>query len=147
MRGKFPRPASKRRTAPLALAALGGRATITVRYVGSAEGRRLNHAYRDRDNATNVLSFAYGGGGRGEALTGDIVLCAPVLRREARARQDAGRACCASDGARRAAPAGHDHQSAAAAARMEALEKKILARLGLRIPTPAISDLREPMVR
>ncbi|MEK7436287.1 MAG: rRNA maturation RNase YbeY [Pseudomonadota bacterium] len=117
------------------LAALGGRATITVRYVGSAEGRRLNHAYRDRDNATNVLSFAYGSGGRGEALTGDIVLCAPVLRREARAQGKTLAAHVAHLTVHGALHLqGHDHQSAAAAARMEALEKKILARLGFANP-------------
>ena len=117
------------------LAALGGRATITVRYVGSAEGRRLNHAYRDRDNATNVLSFAYGSGGRGEALTGDIVLCAPVLRREARAQGKTLAAHVAHLTVHGALHLqGHDHPSAAAAARMEALEKKILARLGFANP-------------
>ena len=117
------------------LAALGDKATITVRYVGNAEGRRLNHAYRDRDYATNVLSFAYGGGARGEALTGDIVLCAPVLRREARAQGKTLAAHVAHLTVHGALHLqGHDHQSPGAAARMEALEKKILARLGFANP-------------
>ena len=68
------------------VAALAQSAAITVRFVGLAEGRRLNRAFRDRDYATNVLSFGYGKPGRGKALSGDIVLCAPVVRREARAQ-------------------------------------------------------------
>ena len=67
-------------------AALERDAAITVRFVGAAEGRALNRAYRGRDYATNVLSFDYGDDGRGQILAGDIVLCAPVLRREARAQ-------------------------------------------------------------
>ncbi len=50
---------------------------ITVRIVGSREGRRLNRAFRRKDHATNVLSFPLGG-------EGDIVLCHPVVAREAR---------------------------------------------------------------
>jgi probable rRNA maturation factor len=53
---------------------------VTLRIVGRAEGRRLNHAYRRRSYATNVLSFAYGRG------RGDVVLCHPVIAREARAQ-------------------------------------------------------------
>jgi probable rRNA maturation factor len=51
---------------------------VTLRVVGAAEGRRLNLAFRARDYATNVLSFAYG------RSHGDIVLCHPVIAREAR---------------------------------------------------------------
>ena len=53
-----------------------GALAITIRIVGSREGRRLNHAYRKRDYATNVLSFD----------TGDIALCHPVIVREAQAQ-------------------------------------------------------------
>jgi probable rRNA maturation factor len=52
---------------------------VTLRIVGTAEARRLNHAFRQRDYATNVLSFSYGPG------HGDLVLCHPVIAREARA--------------------------------------------------------------
>ncbi|MBE0612207.1 MAG: rRNA maturation RNase YbeY [Burkholderiales bacterium] len=116
-------------------AALGRSAAITVRYVGNAEGRRLNRAYRDRDYATNVLSFAYGSIGKGEVLAGDIVLCAPVLRREARAQGKALVAHVAHLTVHGALHLqGHDHQTGAAAARMEALERTILAKLGFADP-------------
>ena len=48
-------------------AALEQSAAITVRFVGAAEGRRLNREYRDKDYATNVLSFGYGSSGRGQS--------------------------------------------------------------------------------
>ena len=53
---------------------------VVVRIVGAAEGRSLNRRFRMRDYATNVLSFPYGGG------RGDIVLCHPVVAKEARAQ-------------------------------------------------------------
>ena len=116
-------------------AALEQSAAITVRFVGAAEGRALNHAYRDRDCATNVLSFGYGAALPGQALTGDIVLCAPVLRREARAQGKALAAHVAHLTVHGALHLqGHDHQSPSAAARMEALEKRILAKLGFPDP-------------
>ena len=63
-----------------ALAALGRDAEVTVRYVAEAEGRRLNRQYRGKDYATNVLTFVY----ESEPLRGDVVICAPVVAREAR---------------------------------------------------------------
>lgn len=59
----------------------GGRA-ITIRIVGAREGRALNRQFRERDYATNVLSFD----------TGDIVLCHPVIVREAREQKKTVRA-------------------------------------------------------
>jgi len=114
-------------------AAIGCSAAITVRYVGVAEGRALNRAYRGRDYATNVLSFGYGASG--DALEGDLVLCAPVLRREARAQGKplaAHVAHLAVHGALHLQ--GYDHESPRAAARMEALETRILAKLGFPDP-------------
>lgn len=120
-------------------AALEQSAAITVRYVGAAEGRALNRAYRDRDYATNVLSFGYGGAARGQVLTGDLVLCAPVLRREARAQGKELAAHVAHLTVHGALHLqGHDHEQPRAAARMEALEKKILAQLGF--PDPYAGD-------
>jgi probable rRNA maturation factor len=52
---------------------------LTVRIVGSAESRALNRRYRGKDQPTNVLSFAGPRGG-----LGDLVICAPVVRREAK---------------------------------------------------------------
>jgi probable rRNA maturation factor len=51
-----------------------------LRIVGVGEARRLNAIFRKKKKATNVLSFAYGGG------RGDVVLCHPVIAREARAQ-------------------------------------------------------------
>jgi len=120
-------------------AALVQSAAITVRFVGAAEGRKLNRTYRGLDCATNVLSFSYGNRECGKALAGDIVLCAPVLRREARAQRKTLAAHVAHLTVHGALHLqGHDHQSPGAAARMEALEKRILAKLGY--PDPYAGD-------
>jgi probable rRNA maturation factor len=121
-------------------AALGQSAAITVRFVGAAEGRRLNREYRGKDYATNVLSFGYGSSGRSHALAGDLVLCAPVVRREARAQGKTLSAHVAHLTVHGALHLqGHDHQRPRAAARMEALEKRILAQLGY--PDPYAGDV------
>jgi len=73
-----------------ALAALERPVHVTVRFVGAREGRTLNRTYRGRDYATNVLTFEYGEHGGG--LLGDIVLCAPVVKREAKEQGKAVRA-------------------------------------------------------
>lgn len=120
-------------------AALAQSAAITLRFVGAREGRKLNREYRNRDYATNVLSFGYGSSGRGQALAGDLVLCAPVLRREARAQRKTLAAHVAHLTVHGALHLqGHDHLKPRAAARMEALEKRILARLGF--PDPYSGD-------
>jgi probable rRNA maturation factor len=72
------------------LAALQSDARITLRFVGTAEGRALNRAYRGKDYATNVLTFAYApaeAGGTAHATVADIVLCLPVIAREALAQR------------------------------------------------------------
>src|SRR5204862_4022400 len=61
-----------------ALAAILPGSRITLRVVGTREGRLLNTTFRKRSYATNVLSFSYGRG------HGDVVLCHPVIRREAK---------------------------------------------------------------
>jgi probable rRNA maturation factor len=115
-------------------AALARAAAVTVRFVGRTEGRRLNRAYRGRDYATNVLTFAYDRTPRG-ALAGDIVLCAPVIAREAREQRKALRAHYAHLTVHGALHLqGYDHQQARDAARMERLETRILARLGFPDP-------------
>ena len=60
--------------------ALADDAEITVRIVGEAEGRALNLSYRQKDYATNVLTFDYS---QAPLVTADLVLCAPVVAREA----------------------------------------------------------------
>ncbi len=106
-------------------AALPGYAEVTVRLVGAAEGRRLNLAYRGKDYATNVLTFAYG------KDAGDIVICPAVVAREA---AEQGKTL-AQHFAHLAVHGilhmrGYDHEDAADAARMERAEKRILKRLG-----------------
>jgi probable rRNA maturation factor len=115
-------------------AALERAACITVRFVGAVEGRRLNRDYRGRDYATNVLTFVYAAG-RDGALEGDIILCAPVVAREARAQRLAPRARYAHLAVHGALHLqGYDHERAADAERMEARERTILAQLGFADP-------------
>ena len=108
---------------------------VTLRFVGAREGRALNARYRGRDYATNVLTFVYD-----EVVprTGDIVVCVPVVTREARAQGKALRAHIAHlivHGMLHLQ--GYDHERGADAARMEAREVALLARLGYRDPYAA----------
>ena len=112
--------------------ALRGSARVTVRVVGSREGRVLNHRYRGRDYATNVLTFTYRDDAR---LCGDIALCAPVIGREARDQGktlEAHYAHLLVHGLLHLQ--GHDHRRKQDAERMEALEISILKRLGYSDP-------------
>ena len=113
-------------------AALQAPAELTVRVVGEDEGRRLNREYRGRDYATNVLTFDYA---TSPVVVADLVLCAPVLVREAAQAARPLQAHCAHllvHGTLHAQ--GFDHQRAAPARRMEALETAILLSLGLDDP-------------
>jgi probable rRNA maturation factor len=71
-------PARVRRWVGLALARPG---EITVRIVDAEEGRALNRQYRGKDYATNVLTFDYA---QEPVVAADLVLCAPVVEREAK---------------------------------------------------------------
>jgi probable rRNA maturation factor len=64
-------------------AALERDAEVAVRIVGAEEGQTLNHDYRHKNYATNVLTFCYDDPPSGAPLMGDLVLCAPVVEREA----------------------------------------------------------------
>lgn len=129
----LPAATSLRRWARAALQRPSDSVEATIRLVDGHEGRRLNRLYRGRDRATNVLTFCYGEiDGR---LLGDIVLCAPVLRREARAQRKTLRAHCAHlvvHGLLHLQ--GHDHVRMRDARRMEAAEIAILAALGFADP-------------
>jgi probable rRNA maturation factor len=110
-----------------ARAALPGGGRVTVRYVAATEARRLNRQFRGKDYPTNVLSFAY----EGSPPRGDVVICAPVVAREAREQRKAVQAHHAHmlvHGLLHVA--GHDHEHAAQAATMERRERRILASLG-----------------
>mgnify|MGYP000848418664 CR=1 FL=1 len=128
----LPVPATLRRWAR---AALERDVRVTLRFTGLAEGRRLDALYRGRDYATNVLTFVYDDA---FPLAGDIVLCVPVLRREARWGGKTLRAHCAHlvvHGMLHLQ--GHDHANPRDAARMEARESAILAVLGYADPYAA----------
>ncbi len=114
----------------------GSDAELCVRIVDEDEMKALNSRYRGKDYAANVLSFAAGLPPElGIPLLGDIVVCAPVVCREA----------CSQGKKERAHWAhllvhgtlhllGHDHQEAHAAVAMESLETRILAALGISDP-------------
>jgi len=127
------------RCAVSAAAELAGDVEIAVRVVDAATMQALNRDYRDRDRPTNVLSFPAGpieGLPASESRPlGDIVLCAPVIAGEA---ADQGKrpadhwAHMLVHGALHLA--GYDHIEAGDAARMEALETRILAQQGVADP-------------
>lgn len=123
---------ARHRVARWLRAALAGPAEITVRVVGEDEGRALNRGYRRRDYATNVLTFDYQ---REPVVVADLVLCAPVVAREAREQHrtlEAHYAHLLVHGALHAQ--GWDHQRAAQARRMEARETELLRSLGYADP-------------
>jgi probable rRNA maturation factor len=109
-------------------------AQIGVRLAGLAEARRLNRDFRGRDYATNVLTFEYGADPSG-VLRGDIILCAPVLKREAREQKKtllAHAAHLTIHGVLHAL--GYDHLKTREANRMEKLESRILLEMGIDDP-------------
>jgi probable rRNA maturation factor len=132
----IPSATSLRRWVRAALGEEHAAAELCVRIVDEAEMRELNARYRHRDYATNVLSFpAELPAGVDLPLLGDIVVCAPVVNREAAAQRKAPRAHWAHmlvHGTLHLL--GHDHERPREAARMEALEKRVLA--GLKFPDP-----------
>jgi probable rRNA maturation factor len=114
-----------------AKAALVTDAVATLRVVDEPEGLQLNQDYRDKAYATNVLTFAYGAESEGEPLTGDMVLCAPVVEREAREQGkslEAHYAHLTVHGMLHLQ--GYDHEEEEDAVAMEAVETFIMARLG-----------------
>ena len=115
-----------------ARAALERDAEITIRIVNEAEGRQLNHDYRHKDYATNVLSFVYE---TAPVVLGDLVLCAPVVTREAQEQDKSAIAHYAHlivHGVLHLQ--GYDHENDADAAVMEAREIEIVTGLGFANP-------------
>ncbi len=112
-------------------AALRVPAEITVRFVGASEGARLNQDYRGKSGPTNVLSFIY----TDSPLIGDLVICLPVVMREAAAQNKDMLAHCAHlivHGVLHLQ--GWDHQTETEAQAMEALESEIVTGLGFAPP-------------
>ena len=113
-----------------------GPVELSIRIVDEAEGEELNRSYRQRAGATNVLSFPFEPPpGAESALLGDLLLCAPVVAREA-----------AEQGKQASAHwahlvvhgvlhlLGYDHKSKQQARVMEGSEVRILAALGFPDP-------------
>lgn len=115
---------------------------VSLRVVDEAEGRALNLSYRHKDYATNVLSFpAEWSPPGGNRFIGDLALCAPVVAREASEQGKALKAHYAHlciHGVLHLL--GFDHESDAEAARMEALEIRALATLGISNPYESAMD-------
>jgi probable rRNA maturation factor len=139
VRGWSPRRADLERWASAALGARAAGAELSVRVVGPAESRRLNARYRGRDQPTNVLSFPSPAlpatAPAGARALGDLVICARVLRGEAREQAKTLKAHWAHlivHGALHLI--GYDHQRAADARRMERREIAVLRRLGFANP-------------
>lgn len=135
---------SRRALAGWARAALAGlrrpRVELTVRLVGERESAALNLRYRGRRGPTNVLSFAYehrpgARATRVSASLGDVVICAPLVRREARAQGKAETAHWAHLLIHAIMHLrGYDHRHKNDARIMEAAETRVLARLGFPDP-------------
>jgi probable rRNA maturation factor len=112
-------------------AALQSDAEFTVRIVDADEGQALNRDYRQKDYATNVLTFDYSR----DPLMADLVLCAPVVEAEA---AEQGKELVAHyahllvHGALHAQ--GLDHEVESDALIMEAREREVLAALGFADP-------------
>ena len=111
-------------------------AEITVRIVGEDEGRQLNRDYRQKDYATNVLTFDYA---QEPVVSADLVLCAPVVAREAKEQNKSLQEHYVHllvHGALHAQ--GWDHETGEQDAQeMEAYETDILAGLGFADPYAA----------
>jgi probable rRNA maturation factor len=132
-----PAPASLRAWARAALSAgrRGRRSRdVTIRHVDAVESRALNAHYRGKRKPTNVLSFPYPDLPT-RAELGDLVICAPVVRREAAAQGKPARAHWAHMVVHGVLHLlGYDHVHPAAARIMEARERAILARFSIADP-------------
>ena len=132
----LPSAASFRKWAAAAAQGRIRRADLAIRLVDTKEGRALNRHYRGKDNATNVLSFpAELPEGVKMPLLGDLVICAPVVAREAKEQHKPAVAHYAHLTVHGVLHLlGWDHDDDKEAEAMEQLERDILAELGLPDP-------------
>lgn len=110
---------------------LGG--LMTLRFVNATEGKKLNLAFRQKDYATNVLTFPYELSKN--ELAADIIFCLPVLQKEAKEQGKLLKAHLAHlvvHGCLHAQ--GYDHEAAKDAKKMEALEIQTLQKMGFANP-------------
>ncbi|MBU3595458.1 rRNA maturation RNase YbeY [Polynucleobacter sp. 86C-FISCH] len=110
---------------------LGG--LMTLRFVNATEGKKLNLAYRQKDYATNVLTFPYELSKN--ELVADIIFCLPVLQKEAKEQDKLLKAHLAHlivHGCLHAQ--GYDHEAAKDAKKMETLEIQTLQKMGFANP-------------
>jgi len=125
----LPSPAQFRKWAK---AALRVDTEVTIRIVDEAEGRELNRTYRGKDYATNVLTFPLT---EEPYLMGDIIICAPVVAKEAKEQHKdllAHYAHLTVHGILHLH--GYDHETDAQAELMEGLETAIVTKLGYASP-------------
>lgn len=125
---------TRARVAGWVKAALFADGELTLRFVDADEGRLLNRTYRGKDYATNVLTFAYAES-EDDPVAGDIVVCCPVIEKEAAEQGKALEAHYAHmivHGTLHAQ--GYDHEVEDEAREMEGLETEILGKLGFADP-------------
>jgi probable rRNA maturation factor len=132
----LPAAVSFRRWAEAAARGRIRRGDLAIRVVDTKEGRALNHHYRGKDYATNVLSFPVElPEGVDLPMLGDLVICAPVVAREAK---EQGKPLAAHYAHLTVHGVLHllglDHEDSREAEAMEQLEREILAELGLPDP-------------
>ncbi|MEQ8426378.1 MAG: rRNA maturation RNase YbeY [Gammaproteobacteria bacterium] len=127
--------------AKLALCNVDKSTELTLRIVDEEEGRMLNNTWRNKDYATNVLSFPIGETLEGDMeLLGDVVICAPVVEREASEQgkpTDAHWAHLVVHGILHLR--GYDHENDDEAGEMEQMEITLLDKIGY--PNPYETEL------
>jgi probable rRNA maturation factor len=131
-----------RQWARAALGQVAGSRSLVIRVVDEAESRDLNQRFRGIDRATNVLSFPFEGPpGLATGLLGDLVICAPVVRRESAEQGKSARAHWAHMVVHGVLHLmGYDHANDQEAAVMEAREREVLAELGFGDPYATEQD-------
>jgi probable rRNA maturation factor len=110
-------------------------AELTIRFVDAEEGRTLNRDYRNKDYATNVLTFAYTEDEESEVTQADVILCTDVLQKEASEQKksiEEHTAHLVIHGVLHAQ--GYDHENEEEANEMEEIEIEALAKLGFDNP-------------
>jgi probable rRNA maturation factor len=130
--GEVPAPEEFERWVSAALSGRRDSGELTIRVVGVAEGAALNETYRHRNGPTNVLSFPCDDSPQLDMpLLGDLIICAPLVVREARDQGISSTAHWAHLTVHGTLHLlGYDHEESSEAEIMEGVEAEILAALG-----------------